>query len=855
MNIHSKEYQVISNKFDSNFYYKEYPDIAEANLDPILHYIEAGWKEQRDPCPDFSTKYYLDTNPEIRESGVNPFYHYITKGRQQGLEIKESGYIESNEENKIDSEEYKVVSQEFDREFYLQQNSDIAEGNLDPVTHYIEAGWKEQRDPCPDFSTKYYLDTNLDIKLGGINPFYHYVFHGRNEGRLPFSFSDYLNKFPYKPKISAIVPNYNHGKYLRERLDSIFNQTYDNYELLILDDCSSDDSRTIIEEYQKLYPAKIKVFLNQENSGSVFKQWRKGLSHAEGSLIWICESDDSCESDFLETLVGHFADPSIMIAFGKIQFIDENSVEFEGLDEYREKAAPGIWEQIYIETAHHWFNHGLGVSNLIANVGGCLFRKQELPESVWEKAQGFKACADWYLYVNLAGGGRIAYNPLAKSYFRQHGKNTSVSNYVSDKYYDEHYRVAKFLKNYHGIDDTTLFNFYLRIADHYKHSFKINKASGLKPLLKVNSLIHEKKTYKHIAIAFLGFYLGGGEIFPINLANQLVSMGYIVSILALNHENEVEQIRNKLNPKVPIYYKYLIQEIGVEDFLDKIGVDLVHSHNPGWEYFFANSKVAMKIPYIVTHHGGYEAANIEERHLIKFLKLVNHWVYIADKNLDLFNGIPLNPSIFSKLPNAVPYSEEKFSLTREELDIKNEDFVFGIASRALKTKGWSEAIQALMIAQKKTKRNLYLLLCGDGEEKELLEKDYNLANVKFLGYQGNIHGFYRMCDCCLLPTRFAGESFPLSLIESIQAGTPIIATDVGEIENILIKDDLKVGELIPFETDDGKFINNLAGAMGKMFNQDLYSFLVDCTNQLKLEYSMEKIASKYHHIYSLASNQ
>ncbi len=174
-----------------------------------------------------------------------------------------------------------------------------------------------------------------------LNPNYQQI-----EDRLNFTFYKKNQQINYRPKISAIVPNYNHGKYLRERLDSILNQTYDNFELLLLDDCSSDDSRTIIEEYQKRHPAKIKVFLNQENSGSVFKQWGKGLSHAEGNLIWICESDDSCEPDFLETLVGYFADPSVMIAFGRIQFIDENSVEFEGLDEYREKAAPGIWEQI-----------------------------------------------------------------------------------------------------------------------------------------------------------------------------------------------------------------------------------------------------------------------------------------------------------------------------------------------------------------------------------------------------------------------------------------------------------------------------------------------------------------------------
>ena len=62
------------------------------------------------------------------------------------------------------------------------------------------------------------------------------------------------------PKISVIVPVYNTEKYLSKCLDSIVNQSYENIEIIIVNDCSSDDSEKIIKEYEQKYPNKIKYF-------------------------------------------------------------------------------------------------------------------------------------------------------------------------------------------------------------------------------------------------------------------------------------------------------------------------------------------------------------------------------------------------------------------------------------------------------------------------------------------------------------------------------------------------------------------------------------------------------------------
>ena len=126
------------------------------------------------------------------------------------------------------------------------------------------------------------------------------------------------------PKVSIIVPNYNHEQYLRERIDSILNQTYQNFELIILDDCSKDNSREIIETYRS-NPHVSHIVLNEQNTRSPFRQWDKGVGLSTGELIWIAESDDYAHREFLSTLVTQMDHhPEAVIAFSHSYLVDSN---------------------------------------------------------------------------------------------------------------------------------------------------------------------------------------------------------------------------------------------------------------------------------------------------------------------------------------------------------------------------------------------------------------------------------------------------------------------------------------------------------------------------------------------------
>lgn len=105
-----------------------------------------------------------------------------------------------------------------------------------------------------------------------------------------------------RPTVSIIVPNYNYAGYLRTRIESILAQTYQDFELILLDDASTDNSAEILEYYRNCDKVTI-CDINAKNTGSPFLQWKKGVTLSQGKYIWIAESDDFADEHFLETAV------------------------------------------------------------------------------------------------------------------------------------------------------------------------------------------------------------------------------------------------------------------------------------------------------------------------------------------------------------------------------------------------------------------------------------------------------------------------------------------------------------------------------------------------------------------------
>lgn len=661
----------------------------------------------------------------------------------------------------------------------------------------------------------------------------------------------------YAPLVSIIVPNFNHARFLPQRLDSILAQGYRNFELLILDDASTDDSAAVIERYRAAHPDRIRVLLNTTNSGNVFRQWQRGIAEARGALIWICESDDFAEPDFLENLVPAFLDESVMIGFGRIQFADRDGKPYPGLDDYRERAEPGLWNSAQVRPAKAWFDGGFGVRNVIPNVGGCLIRNQPVEDAIWQEATTYRILGDWYLYAMLARGGRLAYEPQAVSYFRQHGGNTSVSSFTTAAYYTEHERLVRLLRQRWGIPEATVERFAEGVRAQFDHAKAAATLGPIGQVFDIDRALATPHGDRHVLMVILGFYLGGGELFPIYLANQLVQEGCKVSVLALQPEDWNAGIRDQLDRRIAVYDAATVSRMGPKRFIEAAGVDLVHSHFLNAErLFFCETQEVPAVPYVVTLHGSYEVSPVSTDFVRQAARHVSHWVYLTRKNLDhlqVLDAAERARIVTSCIPNGMPLDPRPFGQSRAELGIGEGDLAFALVSRAMREKGWEPAIQALALAQQQTPRRLHLLLCGAGPEADRLQALYGaMPNVTFLGFQDRVHGLYRLADCAILPTRFQGESFPLTLIQAMQVGTPVIASDVGEIARMVLHDEQRAGLLVAPEADDAAFAASLAEAMLAMADDTARAGFGRDAAVLGACFGMANVAAAYRACYDEA---
>lgn len=103
------------------------------------------------------------------------------------------------------------------------------------------------------------------------------------------------------PKVSVLIPAYNYAHYLSEAIDSVLGQTYKNFELIVVDNCSTDNTEEIVNNYAK-HDTRIKFVRNQENIG-MYRNYNQALLLATGDYIKFLNADDKFEPTLLEKFV------------------------------------------------------------------------------------------------------------------------------------------------------------------------------------------------------------------------------------------------------------------------------------------------------------------------------------------------------------------------------------------------------------------------------------------------------------------------------------------------------------------------------------------------------------------------
>jgi glycosyltransferase involved in cell wall biosynthesis len=258
------------------------------------------------------------------------------------------------------------------------------------------------------------------------------------------------------PRVSVIVPNYNHARYLRERLDSILNQTFSDWELIVLDDASIDDSVLIINAYTSK-DSRI-VFVPQDaNSGSPFAQWNKGVARAQGEYLWIAESDDSAHPELLEVLVGELdAHPGAVLAYAQTVLMDETS---RPMHSFAKNLAfvfqTDFFEHSFVADGRGLVHRFMARHNMVPNASGVLMRKNHYL-AVGGPPVDWKLNGDWLFYSQLFLRGQVVFNARELNFFRVHQATQRQRANANGRVYEELLMLTEFMETQAGVEPATV---------------------------------------------------------------------------------------------------------------------------------------------------------------------------------------------------------------------------------------------------------------------------------------------------------------------------------------------------------------------------------------------------------------
>lgn len=221
--------------------------------------------------------------------------------------------------------------------------------------------------------------------------------------------------------ISVIIPNYNHAAFLGDRIKSVINQKHQNIELIILDDCSSDNSKDVIASFGNSERI-VHVIFNKENSGSPFKQWQKGIELAKGDWIWIAESDDFSSPEFLSKLTRYIDDETAFV-YCNSHIIDQENNIAGNTSNWLSDLSTTKWAKDYEQEGIQNFLQFHRYKNIVSNTSSVIFRK-ELVSKIDIFPSDFKICGDWLFFAQLSLFGKVKYVAEPLNYWRQHPATT-----------------------------------------------------------------------------------------------------------------------------------------------------------------------------------------------------------------------------------------------------------------------------------------------------------------------------------------------------------------------------------------------------------------------------------------------
>lgn len=585
----------------------------------------------------------------------------------------------------------------------------------------------------------------------------------------------------FRPRVSVVVPNYNCGPYLRERLDSIAGQTFQDIEVLLLDDKSSDGSDAILVEYAQKNPSW-KLMLAEKNGGSVFAAWERGLNAATGEIIWITEADDACEPDFLDLALRPFGRKGVHLVHGRSIPVNEASeIVGDWNDLYLDRISPGRWRQSFVRPAAKEVREALGRGNTIPNASGVLFLRESGARAI-EVARSFKLAGDWAFYLAAVAGGQIAYVHEAVNYHRRHTTTVTKSLEGSASYFQELADVGALVSRLFGPDkerDGAFAAFLGQEAARFGYSETL-------PTGRVPAAVRERRPGLLYGVGDLAG--GGAQMFAVRFVNQWVEAGGPAVMVTMGQEPDHPASLARVSNEVSVVSRAEIDAVGLTQFMADWGLEAIVTG-----HWWADRQMGHWLdrepghPWVVVMHGCYDTVVEQPQHFpgheADFAAIDRNcdcFVWTAPKNRTVFERGILTPRRSMHIVNGFEPVEPS-GASRSALSLPEDALIFTLASRAIESKGWLRALEAFHDVRQRVggARDVRLQLIGDGPVADQLFSGPPIEGVHLVRHTARLADYIAASDVCLLPSWFSGESLPLVLIEFLAQGKPAIVSDIG----------------------------------------------------------------------------
>lgn len=246
------------------------------------------------------------------------------------------------------------------------------------------------------------------------------------------------------PKVSVCIPTYNYGKFISDAIESVLSQTFADFELIVVDNCSTDGTKEVVEKYMAA-DSRVKYYRNESNVGMV-ANWNRCLGYAKGAYIKILCADDLLTSNCLQqqtSLLDNHAHVSLVSC--PRTFVDNSLNPLFILK---------CSDSLEIMDGRHIIKRCLLEWNLIGEPTAVLFRKEKSRRGFDPE---YKHAVDMEMWFHLLEDADLGYIPEPLCLVRQHNEQTTNINLRTDAIlYDELKLYCEYLdKNYIKISKFT----------------------------------------------------------------------------------------------------------------------------------------------------------------------------------------------------------------------------------------------------------------------------------------------------------------------------------------------------------------------------------------------------------------